>query len=52
MYVCMCTRYMCDNHRGQKMFLDPLELELDMIMSHHVGSGNQTQVFGKTSKCS
>jgi hypothetical protein len=31
---------------------DSLELELKMIVSHHVGAGNQTQVFCKSNKCS
>jgi hypothetical protein len=34
------------------MVLDPLKLELQMIMSHHVGIGNQTQVLCKSSKFS
>nr|XP_042140345.1 uncharacterized protein LOC121832207 isoform X2 [Peromyscus maniculatus bairdii] len=29
-------------HAGQKATLDPLELELQTIVSHHEGSGNQT----------
>jgi hypothetical protein len=38
LYVCMCTR-------GYKV-LDPLELELQMIESYHVGIRNQTWVLG------
>lgn len=30
-HVCACA------HGGQKRVWDPLELELQMIMSHHVG---------------
>jgi hypothetical protein len=30
--------------------LDPLELELQTIVRCHVDAGNQTQVFGKSSK--
>lgn len=52
MYVCLCTTCIFGEHRGQKMVSDPLGLELHMIVSLHVGSGNQTQVFGKSSKCS
>ena len=33
--------------RGQKMALDPLELEFQAIMSCHVGAGNQTPVHCK-----
>ena len=32
---------------GQKRVLDPLELELQMVVSHHVGARNQTQVLCK-----
>jgi hypothetical protein len=35
-------------HRGQKRALDILQLELQMIVSHHVGVGNHTQDFGKS----
>ena len=38
-----------DTLRGQKRELDPLELELNMILSHHVGAGNGTQVLWKSS---
>ena len=34
---------------GQKRALDPLELELKMAMSYHVGAGNQTWVLCKGS---
>lgn len=27
-------------HRGQKRVLDPLELELQTVVKHHVGTGN------------
>lgn len=33
---------------GQKMMSDPLELELLMVVSCHVGAGNQTQVLCKS----
>jgi hypothetical protein len=29
--------------RGQRRTLDPLELELQTIMSHHMGVGNETR---------
>lgn len=32
--------------------MDPLELELQMVVSRHVGTGNQTQVFYKNKKLS
>lgn len=31
---------------------DSLELKLQMVMSHHVDSGNQNQVLCKSNKCS
>lgn len=37
MYVYLCTTCMTVDHRGQKAS-DPLELELLMVMSHHVGA--------------
>ena len=32
--------------------LDPLELELQMVVSHLVGGANQSQVLWKSSQCS
>jgi hypothetical protein len=37
-------RFAC---RGQKRMLDPLELELWMVVSHHMGAGNETQALCK-----
>lgn len=43
MYVCMCT--MCiPGARGQKMVSEALELELWIVVNHHVDAGNQTLV--------
>lgn len=50
-YVCMCTACMPDALRGQNS-LYHLELDLQMVVSHHVGAGNQIQVFCKSNKCS
>lgn len=36
---------------GQKSVSDPLELELNMIMSGHMGSGNQTWFLWKNNQC-
>lgn len=30
--------------------IDPLEVELQMVVSHHTGAGNQTEILYKTSK--
>jgi hypothetical protein len=32
-------------HRGQKKTSESLELEPNMVVSHHVGAGNQIQVL-------
>ena len=36
---------------GQKRILNPLELELQMSVSHYVCAGNQTLVFRKSGLC-
>lgn len=43
---------MPDAHGGKKRVTNPLELELQMIMSYHVGVVNQTLLFFKSEKCS
>lgn len=43
----MSTTHMCSACRGQKRVLDPLELQLQIFVDHHMGAGNQTWVFGK-----
>jgi hypothetical protein len=40
----MCNTWMPATHAGQKNALDPLELELQMIVNHHVGAENQNHV--------
>ena len=39
-------------HYGQKRVLEPVELRLQMVVSHHVDAGNQSQVLCKSSQCS
>lgn len=36
---------MLDAYRGQKKVLDPLKLELQMVGSYHMGTGNWTSVL-------
>jgi hypothetical protein len=36
---------MPDPHKGQKGAPDPLKLELQMVVSHHVSAKNQTLVL-------
>lgn len=52
--VCFCVCSILSYawyHRGQKRALDPLKLKLQMFVSHHVGTGNWTQVLVKSSQC-
>jgi hypothetical protein len=41
-FICLhvCAACVCSTYRGQKRALDPLELELQMVVSHHVCAGN------------
>jgi hypothetical protein len=54
MSVCVPYGSMCvpGVQRGQKRAWDPLELELQMALSCHVGSGNWTWVPWESSQCS
>ena len=47
----MCTTCVPSSPGNQKMWLNPQELGLKMTAHHHVGPGNQTQVFCKSSQC-
>jgi hypothetical protein len=40
MHVSICSVYMPDDHGEQKKALDPLELELWVVVRHHVGAGS------------
>jgi hypothetical protein len=45
-----CVSYACmlpEMGGGGMMMWNPVELELQMVVSHHVGAGNQTWVFCK-----
>lgn len=47
----MYVHHMCPGAgRGKKSVSDLLDLELGMDMNHH-GSGKQTRVLSKSSKC-
>lgn len=54
MFACMCLSIACmpDDFRGQKRTPDPLKLEVQKVMRHHVGAGTQTRVLSRSSKCS
>ena len=52
LHVHMCVPHVCfrcasDAHVGQKRSSDPLELELQMVVRHHVVPLNGTQVPGQ-----
>lgn len=47
----MYTKYVLGTQRSQKKASDPQELEFQIIVSHHVGTENQTQVLWKSNKC-
>lgn len=47
--MCVWTSPACGVHRGKKRTVDPLELELPMLVSYNVGKGNKTWVLsGRT----
>jgi hypothetical protein len=46
MYICVSCA--SSAHRDQKKATDFLELELQMVVSHHVGGGNSIQVLSRT----
>jgi hypothetical protein len=43
--MCMCSVFVPDTHRGQNKALNPLKLELQTVISQHVGAGNRTWVL-------
>lgn len=45
MHVYMCTMYVPGAQRGQKMESDPLGVELQTIVSNHMGDRTQTWVL-------
>lgn len=44
----LCTTFIPGAHRCQKRVSDPLEVELQVSVSHNAGAANQTQVLWKT----
>lgn len=47
-YVSKCFVCMCGAHGGQKGTSDSLELELQIVVSHHMCTGNQIWVLLST----
>ena len=39
----VCVSHVCSAHGGHKRALGPLELELQMVVSHHVSAKNGTE---------
>lgn len=48
--VCLCTTYVPGMHGDQKS-INPLEMELQMVVSHGVCAENQTPVLWNSSQC-
>ena len=48
-YMHTCTR---NSHRSQKRVADPLDLELQLVVTRYVGAGCRPQVFLKSSRWS
>lgn len=49
LHICLCNK--SGAHGNQKRALDPLELKLLTIVSHHVGIGNPAWVLCKSNNC-
>lgn len=52
MSIYVCVPRGCLVPRGQKKVSESLELKFQMVVSHHVGTGDCTQVLFKSSGCS
>lgn len=41
-FTCMyiCAPHACNDDNGQKREVEALELEVQVVMSHHLGTGN------------
>lgn len=48
--ACVCTTHVISVCGDQKRAPDPLEVELYMVLSYHVGAGNQTWALSMCSK--
>ena len=51
-YLFLCVHvFLPDASRGQRV-VEPLELELQRVVGHHMNVGDRTQVLHKSSQCS
>jgi hypothetical protein len=51
-HICICATVQAVPAEARAGHQFPLDLELHMIVSHHVGAGNLTWVLWKSSQCS
>lgn len=49
LYECLCTTCVSGAQAGQSRVPHTLELEFQMVVSHHLGAGGLTQVLCKNS---
>lgn len=52
LFACMCSVFMPGVQESQERVLDPVELELEIVMTHYVSFGNRIQVLCRSNKCS
>jgi hypothetical protein len=50
--LCVCALHVYSAQGDQKRVSDPLGLNLQIVVSHHVGAGTQTLVPSKSSQYS
>lgn len=48
----LCALSACSTYGGPKRAAEPLELELQQVVSLYVGARNQVQALCKNSRCS
>ena len=49
--VCAYVSYVSGGHGSQNKASDPLELDLQAVVSHYMDAGSQTWILYKNSKC-
>lgn len=52
-FACMTvwSFHLADTWGGLKRVLNPLGLELEVILNHHVGTGEKTKIIYKVKQC-
>lgn len=51
MYMCV-HHVQAEDYKGPRRHQDSLQVELQVVVRHHVGAGNQIPVLCKRFKCS